>query len=42
MTRSKIELFNLDSVEGGIFRQLANGMIDHFFRRERDAVGGAD
>jgi quercetin dioxygenase-like cupin family protein len=35
MTRSKIELFNLDSDEGGIFRQLAEGMTTTIFPGEQ-------
>ncbi|MGB5216496.1 MAG: cupin domain-containing protein [Anderseniella sp.] len=34
MARSKIELFNLDSEEGGIFRQLAEGMSTTIFPGE--------
>ena len=34
MARSKIELFNLDSEEGGIFRQLADGMTTTIFPGE--------
>ena len=35
MARSKIELFNLDSAEGGIFRQLADGMTTTIFPGEK-------
>lgn len=35
MTRSKIELFNLDSDKGGIFRQLAEGMTTTIFPGEQ-------
>lgn len=35
MTKSKVELFNLDSTEGGIFRQLAEGMTATIFPGEK-------
>jgi len=35
MAPSKIELFNLDSAEGGIFRQLADGMTTTIFPGEQ-------
>lgn len=35
MTKSKVELFNLDSAEGGIFRQLAEGMTTTIYPGEK-------
>ncbi len=35
MSKSKIELFNLDSAEGGIFRRLAEGMSTTIFPGEK-------
>ena len=35
MAESKIELFNLDSADGGIFRQLAEGMTTTIFPGEK-------
>lgn len=35
MKQSEIELFNLDSAEGGIFRQLAEGMTTTIFPGEK-------
>lgn len=35
MARSKIELFNLERREGGIFRQLADGMTTTIFPGEK-------